>query len=846
MAEKAASPAARTRRAPTPLARVASWFVVIAAFLLIAVALGSYYYHRRQLDSIAASHLRLVVAGPGQLHAGMPSVFNLLATTVTGEQCAAQVEWSLSTPDGKRLVDRQGPTDEQGRLTMIVPADMDLPTRTHGEAQLTVTAGAVRGGAGNETPLSISLPLPIRPKGYLTCLWVDRHSYRPGETIFYRSLTLSRFSLSDRDTLPLEFEILDPKSAPLPNSRLAGLTDHGSGNGSFRLPDALPAGVYTLVARGWEDAFPEAHQEFEVVGPAPHSQPDATAQGEKVENQAPGNGGIHTEFFPEGGSLAAGLENRVFFSACDGKKKPLAIRGRIVDSKGKNLVEVKSSSGGLGVFSFVPDAAETYRLVVSSPAISGGTSAANSESSPQAALLPPASAATIAIAAGRGVFSAGAPLELTIRTAKDLLPLVVTARVRGVLVGQQMMITSASSQLATAALSVPLDDKISGLIRLTVYDYSKSPPKALAERFVYRQPRPLVVHASEGGKPGRDVVLSVQQDKIRAGATNARAAAALAVTVAGGKTEQADRSDSPGADLMHSFLADGDVGNLAALHDISWNVVPANSARGNSDSGEAGAGPEMLDLILGCLRPLDAGKTGDAQRAQVETDPAAPELLDNLNELRSQYEARLSEYRAHRTRVVNALIMLSFFGGLALALLVTMLALLRIVWGNRLWLPTAIATIGCVVVTAVSNEPSRMQPVEAAAVGFAPYTPVAAADLTDRRSGLSAAAEPAPSDSSLRSLAEMLDKAEHDSEEVRSARFSVRQYVQTNSAAAVGGKSPRPLAWYPLLITDDDGRVTLPGLVPAAGQVLRLFVDAHCDGRIESCELTVKQGFGSK
>ena len=91
----------------------------------------------------------------------MPSVYNLLATTVTGEPWAAQVEWSLSTPDGKRLVDRKETTDDQGRLTMIVPADMDLPTRSHGPAQLTVTAGGAR------IRRASSLPLPIRPARYL-------------------------------------------------------------------------------------------------------------------------------------------------------------------------------------------------------------------------------------------------------------------------------------------------------------------------------------------------------------------------------------------------------------------------------------------------------------------------------------------------------------------------------------------------------------------------------------------------------------------------------------------------------------------------------------------------------
>ena len=50
----------------------------------------------------------------------------------------------------------------------------------------------------------------------------------------------------------------------------------------------------------------------------------------------------------------------------------------------------------------------------------------------------------------------------------------------------------------------------------------------------------------------------------------------------------------------------------------------------------------------------------------------------------------------------------------------------------------------------------------------------------------------------------------------------------------------RPLAWYPLLTADADGRVTLTGLAPPAGKPRRLLIDAWGDGGIESCELTVK------
>ena len=145
---------------------------------------------------------------------------------------------------------------------MIVPANMDLSTRSHGPAQLSVTAG------GGENPSSVTLPLPIRPARYLTRLWLDRRSYRAGETVFFRSLTVSRYSLAAAGTLPLEFEILDAKPVPLPDSRIDGLTDHGVGNGLFRLPDTLPAGTYTLVARTWDEVSPEERSGVRSVGPA--------------------------------------------------------------------------------------------------------------------------------------------------------------------------------------------------------------------------------------------------------------------------------------------------------------------------------------------------------------------------------------------------------------------------------------------------------------------------------------------------------------------------------------------------------------------------------------------------
>jgi len=782
------------------MSRWVSWLVAMAALSLIVVSVGSYFYHRRQMDSIAARYLRLVVAGPGQMQAGMPSVYNLMTTTVTGEPWAAPVEWSLSTPDGKRLVDRKEATDGQGRLTMIVPADMDLPTRSHGPAQLAVTAD------GMANPPSVSLPLPIRPAQYLTRLWLDRRRYRPGDAVYYRSLTVSRCSLVACATLPVQFEILDPKLVPLPGSRIEGLTDHGVGNGSFRLSDAQPVGAYTLVSRCIDGAFPEERLTFEVLDAAtPNPQLASGTRSSPSPTRPP-----QIDFYPEGGQLAAGVENRVYFSARDENGQPLAIRGNILDGKGTSVTRVESNRGGLGVFRFVPRAAETYRLGVARPA---------GFSPPP--VLPSASAdQKIAITTERGVFAPGTPIELNIRARKDPLPLVIAARVRGMLVGMQMLVTSADPQAGGDVVSIPLDDRAAGLIRVTVYDCTKSPPKVLAERLVYRRPSRLTIRAAEERKAADEVLLTVQDEK---GLPVAAALALEAFEEGKDKSSQASRC---GPDLLRAFFVDGDLQNPAMLAGTDLRL------------SDADAQAAALDLVLGCQGPLAEGRPRGPQHSKVATDPSPLALFDNLDELRAQYEATLSEYRAKRTHVVNALIMLSFFGGLALALLVTMLALLRIVWGSRLWLPTIVAMVCCVVVTSVSNEPSRMKPVEATAVQFTPCLPHLDKESKEEDHGESAGGESKPADNKLRSLAEKLGKRDADPEGLKPDRFVVRQYPPPDTAgSSEGGEGVKPLAWYPLLIAGPDGRVTVPAVKPAAGRSIRLIIDAQSDGRIESCDL---------
>jgi hypothetical protein len=375
------------------------------------------------------------------------------------------------------------------------------------------------------------------------------------------------------------------------------------------------------------------------------------------------------------------------------------------------------------------------------------------------------------------------------------------------LIGERMLLTSAEK--AGRRMTIALDDHVAGLVEVGVYDCLKNPPTLVAKRLFFRQPRRLTV-AAERFKPSEALRLTVRDDK---GQPVSAAVSMAAFTRA---KADASPSSSPRSGLLRKMLLAGDVSQASTLAEY---VLPQDHAESAAQS---------LELALGC----QGSPAPPAEKKNTVKPDAAPVIVDNLNELRDQYEATLSEYRAQRTQVINALVMLSFFGGLGLALLVTMLALLRIVRGSQLWLPIVGAMLCCVVVTTVSNDPSRMKPVEVAAVGFASHAsqpPVAAQAAPT--------ATPA-ADGQLQRLAEKLAGFEGEAEALKADRFPIAQYTPTKASESMSSvERGQPAAWYPLLIADREGHVTVPGITASPAKSLRLEIEAHNGGQLESCEL---------
>ena len=108
-------------------------------------------------------------------------------------------------------------------MQVTIPADMSLPANT------TLKVAALHRGSREE----MSASLAVNPARWVTQLSLDKPLYQPGETIYYRSLSLARFGLTVDREIPIHFEILDSKGVTVANSQAEGTTDHGVGNGGF-------------------------------------------------------------------------------------------------------------------------------------------------------------------------------------------------------------------------------------------------------------------------------------------------------------------------------------------------------------------------------------------------------------------------------------------------------------------------------------------------------------------------------------------------------------------------------------------------------------------------------------
>ena len=778
--------------------RAARWTVGIASVLLLWLSVGGYFYQRQRLWDVAAEHLRLVVSGPSVIKAGAAAEYLVSTTAIHGQPLAAQVEVVLSGPDGKRWKAYREATDERGRLRVVIPADLPLPP----QIKFKVVAWL------RESREEMEMPLLVEPARYLTQLTADKPLCQPGEALYYRSLTLSQFRLVADRELPLRYQILDPNGVVVPRSLFAQATQRGIGSGVFSFPDDFADGPYTLVVRSDDQASPPEEERLLLRRPLATPLKKAALEPRKAE----------VTFFPEGGRLVAGLENRIYFMARNSRGEPLSLSGTMVASdhdgagRGEEIATVQTTFAGMGTFSFTPRTDEAYRLKITSP-----------KGIAEQPKLPEVSAdCDLVLATGAGVFAVEKPLEFNIRATRAGMPLVVAASCRGVQVGQQPLATKVGAN----PVAISLDPAAAGVIRLTVYNYRASPPKPVAERLVYCRPAHRLNVAVTGPRnryaPGETVELALSVTNEKGQPVPATLSAAV---IDNSLLSAADHGlpSLPAYFLLTSQLERPAEGNEAGfyLSDRTKDDVPAAVA---------------LDLLLGTqAKPRSGGRAGPEPTPAGHKDerlgrPAAsaaaepPLMYDNLSQIRSRYEEGWAEYRAGQTNLLSTVATAGLFGGLGLVLFVAMLGLMRILSGLFLWIPVLCVIASCVLLGATLVDLNRLAVGSESAATFAVYR------------------APSPK-------AKPATRPEGDTAEAAKGqpeRLPVPSYAHQHVAGKPGseGDLAKTLFWNPRIVAGPDGKATLRFQLSDVITTFRVMIDAHSDGRLGSggAEIVVHGG----
>ena len=212
----------------------------------------------------AANRIDVRVDRPAALQPGAPNEF-VLTVLGTGRDV---VEADIRDQDGMVLVHQTIDHEKNGDTHKLrLPAEVWSRVGPHSELFLTVARIDEKTGARTELQDKLRLFGPV----YTTLLVTDKPMYRPGERLFFRSLTLDRVSFrppAQEQLLRYELRKIDNKAdgTPVPGLAVAGSAEpvrvteagvdpvfgpdgkpvRGVGCGSFALPAGLADGDYVL------------------------------------------------------------------------------------------------------------------------------------------------------------------------------------------------------------------------------------------------------------------------------------------------------------------------------------------------------------------------------------------------------------------------------------------------------------------------------------------------------------------------------------------------------------------------------------------------------------------------
>ena len=194
----------------------------------------------------------------------------------------------------------------------------------------------------------------------------DKKDYLAGEVIWLKAYLVSATThLPDTISTNLYVELISSRDKVV--DFLILRLNFGMASGYIQLPDSLQEGNYQLKAyTNWMNNFdkdfifvrdifvhnPEEPNYISRSEIRQNTRFNASLEGKREQMQF--------AFFPEGGHLVSGLENRVAFKAADALGAGKEAKGILFDGEGNKILEFSTIHEGMGLFSFIPQASVSY------------------------------------------------------------------------------------------------------------------------------------------------------------------------------------------------------------------------------------------------------------------------------------------------------------------------------------------------------------------------------------------------------------------------------------------------------------------------------------------------------
>lgn len=186
-------------------------------------------------------------------------------------------------------------------------------------------------------------------------LHFDRENYIAGETAWFKAYLSSDY-LPDTISTVLYVELVNQSSVVL--NRIVAPILLSTTNGQIELPDSLSTGMYQI--RAYTPTMLNHDASFIYKrGVFIYGKKNATVTSFKTTDNK-----INIEFFPEGGNMVAGFNNTIAFKATNEKGMPVAVNGKLWDSKNNELTNFSSYHDGMGMFDLTPSSNEKYVVTV--------------------------------------------------------------------------------------------------------------------------------------------------------------------------------------------------------------------------------------------------------------------------------------------------------------------------------------------------------------------------------------------------------------------------------------------------------------------------------------------------